>query len=120
MRELAAKHGVNKDTIMKRCRAEEWKSDRKTASDRTRTESVQKTADTASDNAVKKQRIASMLLDAAIETIEAYRSRGQLKPNDIKLLSGVLKDFEGTALASSAQDDPLTELLQRWDDASKQ
>ena len=120
MRELAAKYGISKNAIFNRSKAEGWKTHRDNAVDMTCTETVQKTADTASDNAVKKQRIASMLLDAAIETIEAYRSRGQLKPNDIKLLSGVLKDFEGTALASSAQDDPLTELLARWDDASKQ
>jgi 2-iminoacetate synthase ThiH len=105
---------------MKKANAEAWAALRRAADSRSTAQAQQKTADTASDNAVKKQRIASMLLDAAIETIEAYRAKGQMKPNDIKLLSGVLKDFEGTALASSAQDDPLTKLLARWDDASKQ
>ena len=105
---------------MKKANAEAWAALRRDADSRSTAQAQQKTADTASDNAVKKQRIASMLLDAALETIAAYRAKGQMKPNDIKLLSGVLKDFEGTALASSAQDDPLTELLARWDDASKQ
>ena len=105
---------------MKKANAEAWATLRSEADSRSTAQAQQKTADTASDNAVKKQRIASMLLDAALETIAAYRAKGQMKPNDIKLLSGVLKDFEGTALASSAQDDPLTELLARWDDASKQ
>lgn len=118
-RDLAKKYGVSFNTLKDKANAEGWADAREKAHNKATTKAQQKVADTAADNAVKKQRLASLLLDAAVETVEAYRAKGTLKPNDIKLLSGVLKDFEGTTLAASTQDDPLLDMIARWDNASK-
>ena len=119
-RELAKKHGVSPTTLMKKANAEGWADLRKDADNRSTAEAQQRTANNAADFAVKKQRLAMLILDAAVDTIEAYKEKGVLKANDIKLLSGVLKDFESTSVAQSTADEPLAAILARWDDASKQ
>ena len=119
-RELANKYGVTYAAIRNRAEKDGWVELREETQRKSNALATQKAVNAAADFAVKKQRLSMLILDAAVDTIETYKEKGVLKPNDIKLLSGVLKDFESTSVAQSTADEPLAAILARWDDASKQ
>ena len=50
-RALSEKYGVNKSSILDKCKSEGWKKDKEKAVQMTRTKAVQATAQTAADNA---------------------------------------------------------------------
>lgn len=76
-RKLAQKYGIDKSTIAEKGRAEGWKDLKSALADSTRTKTVQKTAekisDALSDEAAKKVRLRTGLLDMAINWLEANK-----------------------------------------------
>lgn len=116
---MAKKYGVSYNTLRKHAEGDGWYEERTQIERKGIANAHESTVNAISDNAAKKQRIASLLLECALDTIEDRKARGVFKPQDLKLLSGFLKDFESTALAADTTDDPLMDLLARWDDACK-
>ena len=74
-RKLAEKYGVNKDTIAKRAKVENWKEQRCTQADKTQTKTIQKTtekiSDALSEEAATKVRIRGKLIKLAENWIDA-------------------------------------------------
>lgn len=78
-RKLAEKYGVNKDTIAQRAKSEGWKEQRDIQTDKTRTKIIQKTeekiSDALSDEAAKKVKLRTGLLDMALKWLEATEGK---------------------------------------------
>ena len=62
IRKLAEKYGVDKSSIGKRCRSEQWVDSRTKAADKARTKVIQRTADAVASNATLAEDIKHRLL----------------------------------------------------------
>lgn len=96
-RKLADKYGVNASALMARANREKWAADRKDVASKAQAKSKQKIAcmvsDRAAEIAAKKEQFAADLMDAAQETLAFYRRKGGLSAQNLKFLSGFLKDM---------------------------
>ena len=76
-RKLAEKYGVNKDSIATRAKAEDWKGQRDAQTDKTQTKTRQKTeekiAEALSDEAAKKVKLRTGLLDMALKWLDSQK-----------------------------------------------
>lgn len=133
LRKLAEKHGVSFNTLKYRAKVERWKGDADTVYHKVTTQLPQKivvnVVKNAADLAAKKDEFARELVDGALDTLRAYKEAGRLTPQNLKFLSGFLKDVtakdqppkdEGTengtlaaALAAAVDDSEV------WNDASE-
>lgn len=118
---LAEKYGVSAASIGRRARAEGWISEREKARIATIAQSIQKTANSAAENAVKAQRIKSRLLDRLEELVErqlsatearAYDPEGNLtEVHRLRDLTAAYKDLTEDMPKSEAPNDLLQSLL---------
>ena len=70
-RDLAKKHGVSVDTLLKRANKERWNDDRKEASNKSTIKAQQKVASVTADNATIAARIRTKLLQKLEKEIDA-------------------------------------------------
>lgn len=100
-RKLAEKHNVNKDTIARRAKAEDWATDRHTHVYATQTMAIQmaeeKTAEALSDEAASKARIRASIMRIAegwFERQEKYIADGlEIDPADFRRMVQSYKDL---------------------------
>lgn len=75
-RKLAEKYGTNKDTIAKRAKAENWRAQKDTHTDKIHTQTIQKTeekiSDALSDQAATRARIAAKVTRMVEGWIDKY------------------------------------------------
>jgi lysophospholipase L1-like esterase len=119
-RKLAEKYGVNKDTIAKRAKSEGWKEQRDIQTDRTQTETIQKTtekiADALSEEAATKARIRAKLFQLAEDWVCKREEIGE-DTNDYRRIVQCCMDmgvFDDNANkpGASREADPLSKALQ--------
>lgn len=118
-RKLAEKYGVNKDTIAKRAKSEGWKEQRDIQTDRTQTETIQKTtekiADALSEEAAAKARIRAKLFRLAEGWVNQREEIGE-DTNDFRRIvqccieMGVFND-EVLKAGEGREADPLSKAL---------
>ena len=121
IRELAKKHGINKSSIGERCSAEKWTDSRGKAADKARALSIQKTAETAADNATLAANIKRMGLEIIaglfqdFMTIKATEHResnqGVTDVKRLRDLTAAYKDLCGDIVQSEADSALLQSLL---------
>lgn len=70
-REIAAKYGVSRTAISKKCVSEHWQKEREKAKAKVTQEVIRKTADAAADNAATAARIKAKLLQKLEREIDA-------------------------------------------------
>lgn len=88
-RKLAKKYGISKDVIGKAAKRENWADLRRQKVDKTTTAVVAACATKEAEKAIRIYEIA----DIALESIEAQFLCGGLDPQEIKSLTGALKDI---------------------------
>ena len=92
-RELAAKYGVNKDTIWRRGKSENWEDLRRPHSDKVQTGILLSDTEQKVSRADKLHGAADMLLRKVIALIEASDPM-EMDIKAMKHISGVLKDIK--------------------------
>lgn len=73
-RSLAEKYGLSKDAIARRAKSEHWDKDRAAVRDISATQSIQKTAESISNNAVKLEEARAAAIEVARAGIERLRT----------------------------------------------
>ena len=129
-RKLAAKYNVTLTQIAEKAKAEKWVECRKKAANKALTKTIQKTANAAASNAVKFERARSLALDRIIHALERMPEQGgthlsQTITDDKGRRSKVDYDLPSIVVALERlggffdveqADDPLLEMLRKWDD----
>jgi hypothetical protein len=111
-RALASKYGVNKSSIVDRCKADGWKQDKEEAAYRSRTQAVQNTASAAAENAA----IAARIQRALLLKMERAVNKMPLDATEVKMTEGNKTiTFKLRDLASSYKD--LTENVKPQEDS---
>lgn len=83
-RALSEKYGVNKSSILDRCKSEGWKTDKEQAVQMTRTKAVQATAQTAAENAT----IAAEVQRRLLLRLKRTEARFPMDATEIKATEG--------------------------------
>lgn len=118
-RKLAEKYGVNKDTIAQKAKSEGWKEQRDIQTDKTKTETIQKTkekiSDALSDEAAAKARIRVKLIrmaenwiDGQVDTVVDTADYRRIVQSCVDM--GVFNE-EAIKAGETREDDPLTKAL---------
>ena len=81
-RKLAKKYGVSETSIGVRARAENWVADREEARRRAYEKTIQKTANTAAENAMIAQRIKTRLLERLEKLVEVTLAATEVRSYD--------------------------------------
>lgn len=120
-RTLAARYGVNKDTIMRRAQKEKWADTRKTYSDNLRTLSVQKTAEAVASAEAERAIVLSSISTKAArfldERLDELIGSGA-KAYEIKAImetARIIRDMDKDS--THADDDPLMKYLEEMRNA---
>lgn len=118
-RKLAEKYGVNKDTIAQKAKSEGWREQRDIQTDKTQTETIQKTqgkiSDALSDEAAAKARIRAKLIrmaenwiDGQVDTVGDTADYRRIVQSCVDM--GVFNE-EVIKAGEAREDDPLTKAL---------
>ena len=118
-RKLAEKYGVNKDTIAQKAKSEGWREQRDIQTDKTQTETIQKTqwkiSDALSDEAAAKARIRAKLIrmaenwiDGQVDTVGDTADYRRIVQSCVDM--GVFNE-EVIKAGENREDDPLTKAL---------
>lgn len=120
-RALAEKHGVSKDMIARKAKAQSWKKDCATVCDTVATKVIQKTADAIVDNTqlaadIKRKglMLINRLLDAyAAEATEHrdYQGRNLTDIKRLRDLTGAYKDLTGDIVPDATANNELLQSL---------
>lgn len=102
-RELAKKHGLNKDTIAKKAKAEDWGIQKGIQTDKIQTAIIQKTAEQISDaHATALSHISNVAEKVVLLAEKAVDSMGDKKAipvDDLAKIAKILKDAKDTQTA---------------------
>jgi hypothetical protein len=118
-RKLAEKYGVNKDTIAQKAKSEGWREQRDIQTDKTKTETIQKTqekiSDALSDEAAAKARIRAKLIrmaenwiDCQVDAVGDTADYRRIVQSCVDM--GVFNE-EVIKAGETREDDPLTKAL---------
>lgn len=108
LRSLARKYGVSPSTITKRCKKEDWESEREAITSKSNQEVIAQTIDTRKSIAEKCIRILGKMVDKVEESVDI------VEPDDIsgkKQIVSMLKDLQemgAFVLQEETQDNALT------------
>lgn len=102
-RKLADKYGVNKDTIWKKGKEEDWDGQRRQHSDNVQTKMLEADTEQKVSGAKKLNEAAEMLLSIAVEQMRA-RNPMKMSTQEMKHISGVLRDVKETLMIKSDAD----------------
>lgn len=124
-RTLAEKHGISKDIIARRAKAENWKDSRAEVSDRAAAKVIQNTADAIADNASIAQDIKKRLLLRLKRIEEKYpadatevraRQEGKTIVYRLRDLTSAFKDLtDGIPMCEGDKNAPIYELIRKLD-----
>lgn len=96
-RKLAEKYSVSYNTLKYRAKVEHWSDGAKKVYRKVTAELPQRIAvnevNRAAEIAEKKEQFAADLMEAAKESLQAYREKGALTAQNLKFFSGFLKDM---------------------------
>lgn len=102
-RKLAQKHGVHYNAIANRAKQEEWISQRNQYCDRTVTKTVNAISNKQVDRTAKLIDVSDLLLDRVKSLVEGNPEL-LIVPQNIKHISGVLKDIKEIQMIKSDAD----------------
>lgn len=102
-RKLADKYGVNKDTIWKKGKDEDWDGQRRRHSDNVQTKMLEADTEQKISGAKKLNEAAEMLLGIAVAQMQA-RNPMEMSTQEMKHISGVLRDVKETLMIKSDAD----------------
>ena len=102
-RALAEKYGVHYQTICRKSKAEKWVEQRKRTANKTVTKSIDKISNQQVDRAAKLASVADLLLDK-IRVMVEENPEIMTVPQNMKHISGVLKDIKDIQMIKSAAD----------------
>jgi hypothetical protein len=98
IRKIVDKYGVSFSTVKQRSKREGWEQKRQEAYHRISTEVPQRTADAVIDatveNATRAERCRGILYELIEMKAADMRASGDIRSNEIKHLSGALKDLQ--------------------------
>ena len=120
-RALAAKYGVNLRTLQDRSVREGWVQAREAASVKAAAKTAQKTADVVADNASKLEKARGLLIDRALDAIEAIGRPVRVQTmSDLKALVEIVEKLAAVSGGSDEALKRLDVLIGKIDDAAKQ
>ena len=120
-RALAAKYGVNLRTLQDRSVREGWVQAREAASAKAAAKTAQKTADVVADNASKLEKARGLLIDRALDAIEAIGRPVRVQTmSDLKALVEIVEKLAAVSGGSDEALKRLDVLIGKIDDAAKQ
>lgn len=120
-RALAAKYGVNLRTLQDRSVREGWVQAREAASAKAAAKTAQKTADAVADNASKLEKARGLLIDRALDAIEAIGRPVRVQTmSDLKALVEIVEKLAAVSGGSDEALKRLDVLIGKIDDAAKQ
>ena len=102
-RKLAAKHGISYQAICRRSQDEQWGEQREQHMNKTVTKALNRISDKQVDRASKLISVADLLLDKVKSLVEGNPEL-LITPQNIKHLSGVLKDIKEVQMIQSDAD----------------
>lgn len=102
-RKLAEKHGISYQAICRRSKAERWGEQREQHMNKTVTKTINRISEKQVDRAAKLISVADQLLDKVQNIIE-IGSAHLVAPQNLKHLSGVLKDIKEIQMIRSDAD----------------
>jgi hypothetical protein len=102
-RKLAQKHGVHYNAIANRAKQEDWISQRNRFCDRTVTKTVTAISNKQVDRAAKLVEVSDLLL-AKVKSLVEDNPELLITPQNLKNLSGVLKDIKEVQMIRSQKD----------------
>jgi hypothetical protein len=102
-RKLAEKYGLNKDTIWKKAKDEDWDRQRRQHLDNVQTELLSSDIEQKVSGAKKLNEAAEMLLNIAVEQMRT-RNPMEMSTQEMKHISGVLRDVKETLMIKSDAD----------------
>ena len=102
-RKLAQKYGVNHAVIGQRAKAEKWVNLRRQHIDKTQTKTLNTISNKQADRAAKLISVSDLLLDKVKSLIEDT-PEVLIVPQNIKHISGVLKDIKDIQMIKSEAD----------------
>ena len=102
-RKLAEKHGISYQAICRRSKAERWGEQREQHMNKTVTKTINRISEKQVDRAAKLISVADQLLDKVQNIIE-IGSEHLVAPQNLRHLSGVLKDIKDIQMIRSDAD----------------
>lgn len=102
-RKLAEKYGLNKDTIWKKAKEEDWDDQRRQHIDKTQTKILASDIEQKVSRAEKLNEAASMLLGLVMDRMGSDEPL-PLDTQEMKHISGVLKDIKEILMIKSQKD----------------
>ncbi len=102
-RKLAEKYGVHKDTIAKRAKDEAWADNRRQHTDKTQTKIINAVSDKQVDRAANLMEVSDQLLTKVKNLVEQHQEL-LITPQNLKHISGVLKDIKEIQMIRSDAD----------------
>ena len=120
-RELAAKHGATYSAVKRKALLEHWGELRKVAAQKTGQKVAEKTAAVAADNASKLEKARGLLIDRALDAIEAIGRPVRVQTmSDLKALVEIVEKLAAVSGGSDEALKRLDVLIGKIDDAAKQ
>ena len=120
-RALAAKHGVSYSTLRRRSEHEGWTNAREEAGRIASAKTAQKTANAVADNASKLEKARGLLIDRALDAIEAIGRPVRVQTmSDLKALVEIVEKLAAVSGGSDEALKRLDVLIGKIDDAAKQ
>lgn len=130
-RKLAKKHGVTYSSLRRRAEADGWAEERRDVERKASAKAAQKTAEEKASNAAKYERARGLAFDRLIRALERMPESGGSHSRqtitdggkritvDHDLLS-IISALEklGANMTLDKVDDPVVQMLKRWDDAA--
>ena len=120
-RALAAKHGATYSAVKRKALLEHWGELRKAAAQKTGQKVAEKTAAVAADNASKLEKARGLLIDQALDAIEAIGRPVRVQTmSDLKALVEIVEKLAAVSGGSDEALKRLDVLIGKIDDAAKQ
>ena len=120
-RALAAKHGATYSAVKRKALLEHWGELRKAAAQKTGQKVAEKTAAVAADNASKLEKARGLLIDRALDAIEAIGRPVRVQTmSDLKALVEIVEKLAAVSGGSDEALKRLDVLIGKIDDAAKQ
>ena len=102
-RKLAEKYGINKDTIWKKAKDEDWDEQRRQHIDKAQTKILVSDIKQKVSRAEKLNEAAVMLLEIAVAKMGSAEA-AEMDTQEMKHISGVLKDLKEIYMVKSQKD----------------
>ena len=120
-RALAAKHGATYSAVQRKALLEHWGELRKAAAQKTGEKVAERTAAVAADNASKLEKARGLLIDRALDAIEAIGRPVRVQTmSDLKALVEIVEKLAAVSGGSDEALKRLDVLIGKIDDAAKQ